>query len=226
LPYDRKLDRRVYHGAPGAHPCDARRRASGARRRPLRAPVAAGAAAVRGRVVAAGRVSRAWACARGLDSDAARAQGRRGRAVLARAARDGRRARPPPGRVAARDRIPGARPAWARSGASAGHRMASGRRAPARARLRPRPDRARRARAAPGEALVHQHRVRPRSRHVHDLGAVRDLHRERRGLLEATGERRTPGPGGGRPGAVYRFGARELAVTDPFAVLRPPTAAR
>ena len=49
---------------------------------------------------------------------------------------------------------------------------------------------------------------------------------ERRGLLEATGERRTPGPGGGRPGAVYRFGARELAVTDPFAVLRPPTAAR
>jgi ADP-ribose pyrophosphatase YjhB (NUDIX family) len=49
---------------------------------------------------------------------------------------------------------------------------------------------------------------------------------ERRGLLEATGERRSPGPGGGRPGAVYRFGARELAVTDPFAVLRPPTAAR
>src|SRR5919201_397172 len=41
---------------------------------------------------------------------------------------------------------------------------------------------------------------------------------ERRGLLEATGERRTPGPGGGRPGAVYRFGARDLAVTDPFAV--------
>ena len=49
---------------------------------------------------------------------------------------------------------------------------------------------------------------------------------ERRGLLEATGERRSPGPGGGRPAAVYRFGARELAVTDPFAVLRPPTAAR
>ena len=49
---------------------------------------------------------------------------------------------------------------------------------------------------------------------------------ERRGLLEATGERRSPGPGGGRPGAVYRFGARELEVTDPFAVLRPPTAAR
>ena len=49
---------------------------------------------------------------------------------------------------------------------------------------------------------------------------------QRRGLLEATGERRSPGPGGGRPGAVYRFGSRDLAVTDPFAVLRPPTGAR
>ena len=45
---------------------------------------------------------------------------------------------------------------------------------------------------------------------------------ERRGLLEATGERRSPGPGGGRPGAVYRFASRDLEVTDPFAVLRPP----
>jgi 8-oxo-dGTP diphosphatase len=49
---------------------------------------------------------------------------------------------------------------------------------------------------------------------------------ERRRLLEDTGERRSPGPGGGRPGTVYRFGSRELAVTDPFAVLRPPSAAR
>jgi hypothetical protein len=47
---------------------------------------------------------------------------------------------------------------------------------------------------------------------------------ERRGLLEATGERRSPGRGGGRPAAVYRFGSRELTVTDPFAVLRPPAA--
>jgi hypothetical protein len=49
---------------------------------------------------------------------------------------------------------------------------------------------------------------------------------ERRGLLEATGERRSPGRGGGRPAAVYRFGSRELTVTDPFAVLRPPTSGR
>ncbi len=45
---------------------------------------------------------------------------------------------------------------------------------------------------------------------------------ERRGVLEATGERRSSGPGGGRPAAVYRFGSRDLEVTDPFAVLRPP----
>jgi ADP-ribose pyrophosphatase YjhB (NUDIX family) len=45
---------------------------------------------------------------------------------------------------------------------------------------------------------------------------------ERRGLLEPTGERRRPGPGGGRPPAIYRFASRGLEVTDPFAVLRPP----
>jgi hypothetical protein len=48
---------------------------------------------------------------------------------------------------------------------------------------------------------------------------------ERRGVLEATGERRTPGREGGRPAAVYRFSSRDLEVTDPFAVLRPPTRA-
>jgi ADP-ribose pyrophosphatase YjhB (NUDIX family) len=46
----------------------------------------------------------------------------------------------------------------------------------------------------------------------------------RRGLLEETGERRAPGRSGGRPASVYRFGARTLEVTDPFAVLRPPQA--
>ncbi|MGH2744888.1 MAG: NUDIX hydrolase [Thermoleophilaceae bacterium] len=48
---------------------------------------------------------------------------------------------------------------------------------------------------------------------------------ERRGLLEPTGERRAPGREGGRPAAVYRFASQELAVTDPFAVLRPPARA-
>jgi ADP-ribose pyrophosphatase YjhB (NUDIX family) len=44
----------------------------------------------------------------------------------------------------------------------------------------------------------------------------------RRRVLEPTGERRRPGPTGGRPAAVFRFASRRLAVTDPFAVLRPP----
>ena len=47
---------------------------------------------------------------------------------------------------------------------------------------------------------------------------------ERRGVLTATGERRAPGPEGGRPAAVHRFSSRDLEVTDPFAVLRPPRA--
>jgi 8-oxo-dGTP diphosphatase len=48
---------------------------------------------------------------------------------------------------------------------------------------------------------------------------------ERRGLLEATGQRRASGPGGGRPAALFRFSSRQMEVTDPFAVLRPPARA-
>jgi ADP-ribose pyrophosphatase YjhB (NUDIX family) len=48
----------------------------------------------------------------------------------------------------------------------------------------------------------------------------------RRRLLEPTGEQKSPGPAGGRPAALYRFVDRRLEVTDPFAVLRPPTDAR
>jgi ADP-ribose pyrophosphatase YjhB (NUDIX family) len=44
----------------------------------------------------------------------------------------------------------------------------------------------------------------------------------RRGLLEPTGRRVSPGPAGGRPGATFRFADRKLHVTDAFAVLRPP----
>jgi ADP-ribose pyrophosphatase YjhB (NUDIX family) len=44
----------------------------------------------------------------------------------------------------------------------------------------------------------------------------------RRRLLEPTGRRREPGRAGGRPAALYRFRSRELEITDPFAVLRPP----
>ena len=44
----------------------------------------------------------------------------------------------------------------------------------------------------------------------------------RRGAIEATGERRSHGPSGGRPAEVFRFRTRRLEVTDPFAVFRPP----
>ena len=44
----------------------------------------------------------------------------------------------------------------------------------------------------------------------------------RRGAIEPTGERRAPGPTGGRPAQAFRFRSRQLEVTDLFAVLRPP----
>jgi ADP-ribose pyrophosphatase YjhB (NUDIX family) len=58
----------------------------------------------------------------------------------------------------------------------------------------------------------------------HDVSAT-NLQRVliRRGVIEATGERRSPGRGGGRPAAVFRFRAPLLEVTEEFAVLRPPT---
>jgi ADP-ribose pyrophosphatase YjhB (NUDIX family) len=59
----------------------------------------------------------------------------------------------------------------------------------------------------------------------HDVSAT-NLQRilVRRQLLEPTGELRNPGRAGGRPAAVYRFRGRNLEVTDPFAVFRPPGA--
>ena len=48
----------------------------------------------------------------------------------------------------------------------------------------------------------------------------------RRGALLPTGSRRTPGRAGGRPAEVFRFRERTLAITDPFAALRPPSELR
>jgi 8-oxo-dGTP diphosphatase len=45
----------------------------------------------------------------------------------------------------------------------------------------------------------------------------------RRGVLEPTGELGHSGRTGGRPAMLYRFASPRLEVTDPFAVLRPPT---
>jgi 8-oxo-dGTP diphosphatase len=44
----------------------------------------------------------------------------------------------------------------------------------------------------------------------------------RRNVIAATDRVSRSGQGGGRPAAVYRFVDRELTVTDPFAVLKPP----
>ena len=57
----------------------------------------------------------------------------------------------------------------------------------------------------------------------HDVSAT-NLQRVllRRDVLEPTGGRREPGRSGGRPASLFRFRRRELAITDEFAVLRPP----
>lgn len=44
----------------------------------------------------------------------------------------------------------------------------------------------------------------------------------RRGAIAPTGERRDPGRSGGRPAEEFAFSAQALAITDPFAALRPP----
>ena len=57
----------------------------------------------------------------------------------------------------------------------------------------------------------------------YDVSAT-NLHRvmTRRRVIEPTGERASARSVGGRPAALYRFCSRELEVTDPFAVLKPP----
>ena len=76
---------------------------------------------------------------------------------------------------------------------------------------------------APPEFTMSELRSLYRAALGHDVSAT-NLQRVlvRRRLLVPTGESRPPGRAGGRPAAVYRFAARELAVTDQFAVLRPP----
>jgi 8-oxo-dGTP diphosphatase len=56
----------------------------------------------------------------------------------------------------------------------------------------------------------------------HDVSAT-NLRRvlERRAVIEPTGERRPSGRAGGRPAEVFCFRERRLAITDPFAALRP-----
>jgi ADP-ribose pyrophosphatase YjhB (NUDIX family) len=76
---------------------------------------------------------------------------------------------------------------------------------------------------APDEFTLSQLREHYAAALGHDVSAT-NLHRVlvRRGVLESTGRRREPGRTGGRPASLFRFRARTLEVTDPFAVLRPP----
>src|SRR6185436_15360347 len=57
---------------------------------------------------------------------------------------------------------------------------------------------------------------------LHDVSAT-NLRRvlERRAVIGPTGERRPSGRAGGRPAEVFRFRDAQLAITDPFAALRP-----
>jgi ADP-ribose pyrophosphatase YjhB (NUDIX family) len=75
---------------------------------------------------------------------------------------------------------------------------------------------------APPEFTISELRDLYRTALGHELSAT-NLQRVllRRGVIEPTGVRREPGPAGGRPAAVYRFGRHELQITDQFAALRP-----
>jgi len=77
---------------------------------------------------------------------------------------------------------------------------------------------------APPSFTISELRSLYRAALCHDVSAT-NLQRilVRRHLLVPTGTRREPGPAGGRPAALYGFRARELEITDQFAVLRPPT---
>ena len=46
----------------------------------------------------------------------------------------------------------------------------------------------------------------------------------RRGVIEATPATTQPTAAGGRPATLYRFAARSLVITNPFAAFRPPAA--
>jgi ADP-ribose pyrophosphatase YjhB (NUDIX family) len=76
---------------------------------------------------------------------------------------------------------------------------------------------------APPSFTISELRALYRAALGHDVSAT-NLQRVlvRRRLLQPTGELRPPGRSGGRPASVFRFRARELEVTDQFAVLRPP----
>ena len=164
------------------------------------------AGSLRGGLVPSRRLSRSGGRSRAVHPDASGSQGRRRRALLARAARHPGRPRPPPRRVAARHRLPRPRPARARPRPAPRHCVASRRRPPRADRLRPPRHRPRGARAAAGQALLHQHRLRPRPRALLDLGAERHL--QRRARIPGRPHQPAPRARAPRPARGHRRAAR------------------
>jgi hypothetical protein len=78
---------------------------------------------------------------------------------------------------------------------------------------------------APVEFTVHTLRMIVSAALGYEVSAT-NLNRvmTRRQMIEPTGTTTSSSSHGGRPAGVYRFTARTLTVTDPFAVLRPPRA--
>jgi hypothetical protein len=78
---------------------------------------------------------------------------------------------------------------------------------------------------APPEFTINQLRAIVGAALGYDVGAT-NLQRvmTRRQMIQPTGHQSIPGPGGGRPAALYRFRQHTLNITDPFAVFRPPPA--
>ena len=158
------------------------------------------------------------------------------RALAPRAARDAQRPRPQPARWQLATAYLGLVPSDvdpALPPTRAGTPSTS-----CRARLRPRRDRARGPRAAPGEALVHERRLRARPGRRSRSRELRELYAAALGHdVSATNLQRVLRPPscscrpagaasqGGRAAGPRRSSAsarRELEVTDQFAVLRPP----
>jgi ADP-ribose pyrophosphatase YjhB (NUDIX family) len=76
---------------------------------------------------------------------------------------------------------------------------------------------------APDEFTISQLRVLFSAALGHEIDSTNLLRvLTRRQVIADTDHTAPSGQAGGRPAAVYRFVRRELTVTDPFAVLKPP----
>ena len=166
-----------------------------------------------------------------------RDEGRRARGLAPRAARDVERSGSSSRALGARDRVPRARSAGDGSERSRRHALApqstrcptppsttarssspgaTGCAGSSRTRTSGSLSLPRRSRW-PSSATCTRRRSATRCRRRTSSASCSGAARSRR-----SGQRRAHGPAGGRPAELYRFRERQLEVTDPFAVLRPP----